>query len=596
MTSRGTFPWRLALMVLSVTGPLLLEASVPVEITEVAPVRFEQRGGAVFADFGKDCYGTLRIDFPAPPPKSRLTIRLGEKAAPDGSIDRRPGGSVNFLEIPLDVGPERNSYRLQIPETAAHRKSAGSCVKPPSETGEITPFRYAEIEGSPVPLRPEGLRQLFVHAPFDDGAASFQSPDATLNDVWELCRQTMKATTAFGVYIDGERERIPYEADAYINMLSHFAFDPDPRVARETIGFLLRHPTWPPEWSLHMPMLVGEYYMATGDISVAREYYEALKGKLLTNKARGDGLIVTPAIIDWPAGERDGYDDGRRASTDPGRLCGPDVNTVANAFRYHALLQMARLAEELGLKAEEDDWVKQAGKVQESFNRVFIDPRTGLYTDGEGCTHSSLHANMLPLAFGMVPQERVGKVADFVESRGMACSVYGAQYLLEALFLARRSDAAIRLLSSRGKRGWWHMIELGSTMTMEAWDPSVKKNLTWNHAWGSAPANIIARFLLGVRPWDPGYSSILIAPQPGSLPWVSGTVPTPRGPVTLKATNGPTFSLEVSIPKDVTARIILPRRSSGTALLDGHPAKADADEGILILQNVPEGKHLLESK
>lgn len=39
---------------------------------------------------------------------------------------------------------------------------------------------------------------------------------------------------------------------------------------------------------------------------------------------------------------------------------------------------------------------------------------------------------MMPLAFGLVPQARKKKVTDFVVSRGMACSVYAAQYLLVA--------------------------------------------------------------------------------------------------------------------------------------------------------------------
>lgn len=587
---------RISLLFLALFGAVsgrLPAVPVAIQVTEIAPLRFEQRGGVVFADFGKDCYGTLRIDFPEPPPRARLNIRLGEKTTPDGSIDRVPGGSVNFLEIPLDVGPERSSYRLEIPD---YRKRAKSCVGARPETGEITPFRYAEIDGSPLPLLSSEVKQLFAHAPFDDTAASFKSSDATLNAVWELCRQTMKATTAFGIYIDGERERTPYEADAYINMLSHFAFDLDPRVARETISFLFRHPTWPPEWTLHMPMLIEDYYMATGDLSVAKEFYEALKKKLLTEKTRPDGLLVTPAIIDWPAAERDGYGGGNVASRDPGRLCGPEVNTVANAFRYHALRQMARLAEALGMKAEAAGWEKAASGVNAAFQRVFFDTAECIYTDGEGCSHASLHANMFPLAFGMVPQERVGKVADFVESRGMACSVYGAQYLLEALFQAGRSDAAIRLLSSRGKRSWWHMIEQGSTMTLEAWDPSVKKNLTWNHAWGSAPANIISRFVLGVRPLNPGYSEILVSPQPGTLQWVSGKVPTPRGPVSLNMTNGAIFDMEIGIPKDVTARIELPKRPSGTVLLDGKPILTEPDGQSLMVRSVPDGLHHLESK
>jgi hypothetical protein len=90
----------------------------------------------------------------------------------------------------------------------------------------------------------------------------------------------------------------------------------------------------------------------------------------------------------------------------------------------------------------------------------------------------------------------------------MACSVYGAQYLLEALFAAGRDKYAVELMAARTGRSWWHMIESGSTMTWEAWDAQAKNNLTWNHAWGAAPANILSRYVLGVRPVEPGYKKL----------------------------------------------------------------------------------------
>ena len=48
-------------------------------------------------------------------------------------------------------------------------------------------------------------------------------------------------------------------------------------------------------------------------------------------------------------------------------------------------------------------------------------------------------------------------------------------------------------------------------------DRKYKPNLDWNHAWGAVPANIIPRFLMGVRPVGPGGEKVLIAPQPGTL-------------------------------------------------------------------------------
>jgi hypothetical protein len=407
----------------------------------------------------------------------------------------------------------------------------------------------------------------------------------------------MKATTAFGIYIDGERERIPYEADAYLNLLSHYACDLDPRVARATFAHLMKHPTWPTEWSLHMPMFAAADYEATGDPQLAAADFAALKQKLLMDKARGDGLLRAYAIVDWPDAERDGYNDHKPAPRDK-RQIGPEVNTVVNAFYINALNRTAMLARALHKDDDAAELEAAAKKAGDSFNRVLFDEQRGAYVDGEGSRHASLHANMFPLAFGLVPPERREKVADFVQSRGMACSVYGAQYLLEALFNAGRDEYAVQLMTARDERSWWHMIELGSTMTLEAWDAKFKPNLTWNHAWGSAPANIISRFVLGVRPLTPGHAKILIAPQAGSLAWSRGRVPTPHGTVMVDMRNEQPFKLVVEIPDGATARVELPPRWKAAGItLDGKPASASSNgEGSAVVADLPAGRHVLESQ
>jgi len=106
---------------------------------------------------------------------------------------------------------------------------------------------------------------------------------------------------------------------------------------------------------------------------------------------------------------------------------GPMVNTVANAFYFHALGQMAFLAEALGETDQARDFRQTAAKVHESFQRAFFDPVRGLYTDGEGSDHASHHANFFPLAFGLVPESRIARIADFIVSKGMACQcLWGA--------------------------------------------------------------------------------------------------------------------------------------------------------------------------
>jgi len=575
--------------------PPKVEEAVPLETTLVAPVSVQQRESVLFADFGRDAYGNLQIDLATAPKRSEIVgIRLGEKLAQDGAIDRHPPGSVNYRELTLPLVPERTHYRLKIPSKPFHLGAAS--VKMPAYIGEVTPFRYVEIESAEITLEGERLRQCRVHAPFDEEAATFESSDPTLNAVWDLCHYTMEGTSAFGVYIDGERERISYEADAYINQLSHYACDLDPRVARATFHRLMAKPTWPTEWSFHMPMIAAEDYRATGDAALAGESWDALKAKLLRDRARSDGLLRANAIVDWPSPERDDYNEGKPAPGDPKQV-GPEINTVANAFYYHALREMAMLARALDKKGDAMELDMEAGQVYQSFNRVFWDTARAVYRDGEGAMHASLHANMFPLAFGLVPAERVNSVANFVQSRGMACSVYGAQYLLDALFAAHRGDAAVALMTDRGKRSWWHMIELGSTMTLEAWDAEYKPNLTWNHAWGAAPANLISRYILGVRPLQPGYSEILIAPQLGALAWVRGKVPTARGPVVIEAKAEKAYTLDVIIPSSAKARIQVPRRKRGQLLLDGQPpSAATVRESDWVLDLPTAGKHHVESQ
>jgi hypothetical protein len=565
------------------------------EITPVAPVQFEKRGEIYFADFGEDAYASLKIDLSTTNAgaqlPSELKVRLGEKLDAGGAIDRKPGGFVSFRDGTMTLQPDKHIYQLELPPEKHPRGNASEQIP---GLGEIAPFRYAEIEGGSLPqLEKTSVSQLFVHAPFNDNASSFESSDQTLNAVWHLCKHTMEATSAFGIFIDGDRERTPYEADAYINQLSFYACDLDPRAARCTFDYLLQHPTWPTEWSFHMPMMAAEDYMATGEVGLARDHWNTLKAKLMMDKARGDGLLRAGAIVDWPMGYRDGFNGGESFPGEKhGRQLGPQFNTAVNAFYYHALQQMALLARALKKENEANEFESKAKQVYESFNRVFFDKERGLYTDGEGSAHVSLHGNMFPLVFGLVPEPCKGKVADYVQSRGMVCSVYGAQYLLEAMFSADKDDYAIRLMTGKTENSWWHMMELGSTMTMEAWDSLAKQNLDWNHAWGAAPANIISRYVLGVRPLEPGYSKILIAPQPGALKWIRGKVPTPHGAVSV-SWNRDTASLDIELPPGATASVELPARFGATKdiILDGKNVKAKPTNAMLLIDGISAGRH-----
>ena len=209
---------------------------------------------------------------------------------------------------------------------------------------------------------------------------------------------------------------------------------------------------------------------------------------------------------------------------------------------------MSELAEALGKKQEAAQFRERERSAQTAFQEKLFDPARGLYRDGVGTDHASEHANLFPLAFGLVPAGDRPRLAQWLVERGMAVSVYAAQYLLEGLFENGDGSAAIALMTAAGDRSWRHMVDSGTTITWEAWDQKYKPNQDWNHAWGAAPANLLPRFVLGVRVLTPGWNRALIQPHPATLASVEGRVPTPRGEIAVSWRQGKNFTMTLDLP------------------------------------------------
>ena len=514
-------------------------------------------------------------------------MHFGEALA-NGRVNRTPPGSVRYSMTRVTLGGAASVVATPPPDARNTRQPAA--VLTPPEWGVVLPFRWVEVEGWPGELRPEHLsRQAAFASAWDDAAATFKSSDDLLDRIWELCRYSIKATTFAGVYVDGDRERISYEADAYLNQLSHYATDRDVQTARDTFDRLLAHPTWPTEWAFHMIFMAHADWMHTGDTTWLAARYDALKPKLLLDRARADGLLPSTEaqrtredIVDWPAGERDGY------------VFTP-VNTVVNAFHLRALALMADLAAVLGRDAEAAGYRARERSTRAAFQGALFDPARGVYRDGEGTDHASAHANLFPLAFGLVPADRAEAVAAWLTGRGMTCSVYAAQYLLEGLFDHGDGVHALALITAATDRSWRHMADSGTTITWEAWDQKYKPNQDWNHAWGAAPANLLPRFVLGARPLAPGWGRARIRPNPGTLTRAAGTVPTPRGPVQIAWTNEAVFTLTLRVPPGMRARIELPARGGSRGVFSGGaPVRARRVASRWLLEDDVAGSVTLE--
>ncbi|WP_146403643.1 family 78 glycoside hydrolase catalytic domain [Planctomycetes bacterium CA13] len=545
-----------------------IPAERSVSLTEQAPVSVKKvNDEVILVDFGKVAYGNLKTRVPDTG-RGEAIFHFGEKLK-DGRIDRNPPGTVRYGEtrIRKEVALKGN-WVIPTPVDSRNTEQAGNkrahppAVLTPKTWRPVMPFRWVEIEGWEGEFKPEYIvRRAAFATDWNDQASSFECSDETLNKIWALCKYSIKATTFAGVYVDGDRERIPYEADAYLNQLSHYYTDDDVKMAATSFDWLIENGTWPTEWAPHMVFMAHAEWMYSGDIQWLKQRYELLKAKTLMHRSGEDGLVRSAEmdrkrhdIVDWPQKERDGY-------------VFTEINTVVNAFHIEAIKQMAEMARAIGKNEEADAFESRVELAKASFQRTLFDETSGIYRDGVGTDHSSIHANFFPLAFGLVPDDKLAGVISWLKERDMQCSVYAAQYFMEGLFENGLDDKAIELMIADGDRSWKHMVESGTTISWEAWDLKYKPNQDWNHAWGAAPANLLPRFVLGAQSDAPGWTTAMIRPCPGGLAYARGTIPTPRGPVSIDWKNEATFEMSLTLPDGMVAKVDLPATGETTGVL-----------------------------
>ncbi|PYE87293.1 family 78 glycoside hydrolase catalytic domain [Phyllobacterium leguminum] len=514
--------------------------SRPASTTVWRPVtakRSRQDGAVHFVDFGKVWFGNIIITPDDENKGTPVILRLGEKLGTDGRIDRHPFGTVRYYEIQTTLG----DVPFSPPLTPADLRGMES-GKP------AMPFRYVEIEGWRGAL-PEGAVTLesVVSDKYEArGGITFTSGSETaaqLNRLMELGEHTMAATSFMGLFVDGDRERIPYQADGYINQLGWYMTTGDWTVPRRTIDALFKAPTWPSEWMVQLIFMVWADYQATGDKDYLAEIFDRLKIYTLfwfvddtglvntTNKALADNFArrtkadYLEDIVDWPQGERDGYDMR-------------PYNTVVNAFVHAGFVLMAAMADELGRPRDANTLRGTAEKLRLKIQEKLIDRQRGIFVDGLGSTHAAAHSTFFPLAFDLVPPEQVNASLAHIETRiaahggGFPCSVYGAQYLLEGLFRHGAGHIALPLMLNRTERGWLHMMDkYDATVTHEAWDVKFKENIDWTHAWGAAFLDITQRFILGARMLAPRWARWTLQPDPWVAESMRATIPTPHGTI-----------------------------------------------------------------
>jgi hypothetical protein len=140
------------------------------------------------------------------------------------------------------------------------------------------------------------------------------------------------------------------------------------------------------------------------------------------------------------------------------------------------------------------------------------------------------------------------------------CTLYYKFYLIEALEKAGQAEQFTEALTP-----WKEMLDAGLTTFAETPDPARSDC----HAWSASPVYYFLSLVSGIKPASPGFKSVRIEPNPGSLKNIDATMPHKLGPI------------HVKLQKDknhLTGEITLPIHLDGVFIWNG--VQRQLNEGI----------------
>ncbi|MFI1772403.1 glycoside hydrolase family 78 protein [Thalassobellus citreus] len=305
-------------------------------------------------------------------------------------------------------------------------------------------------------------------------------------------------------------------------------------------------------------------YQQFGDEKVIKDHYpfmkkwvlymekSYLKNDLMTKDKYGD-WCVPPESLEIIR------------SKDPNRLT--DGEVLSSAFYYHLLQIMKKFSTISGAdKSDAIYYNDLANRVKKAFNAKYFHPETYSYAN------NTVTANVLPLAFDMVPDNLQDKVfqnmvhqVEVVKQGHVSTGVVGIQFLMRTLTDFGRGDLAYKLASNKTYPSWGYMVENGATTIWELWNGNTAnpKMNSQNHVMLLGDLMIwYYENMAGIKSSSkyPGFKQIIMKPDfEAGLTYVNASYKSSHGLIKShwkKKKNR--LEWEITVPANTSALVYLP--------------------------------------
>lgn len=355
-------------------------------------------------------------------------------------------------------------------------------------------------------------------------------------------------------------EQLMYVGDTRLEVLTTYVTTGDDRLPRKALqmfdasrlpsGFTQsRYPCRVtqiiPPFSLWWICMVHDYFMWRNDMAFVRGLLPGVRAVLDgCERTRGrDGLLHPPDgwnFVDWVPGWQAGVPLG--ADGEP--------NAISNLQYVLALQAAAALEARLGRRVLASDYQQRAAALATRIRALFWNKRRGLFAYDLAQRHFSEHTQALAVISGVALDKHRASIARVLAAPNdlERTTWYFTHYLFEALALLELPAALF------GRLQLWHdLVAQGFRTTPESPDPCRSDC----HAWSAHPLYHYSANVLGVKPAAPGFGRVRIAPQPGTLEYVAGSVPHPRGAIHVALTNEQErLTAEITLPRGIRGEFV----------------------------------------
>ncbi len=431
--------------------------------------------------------------------------------------------------------------------TTAVTKHGNSYTFTMLPTNDYTGFRYAWIHFDRVvaPVHISNLEAVYRVFPANY-IGSFHCSNNLLNKIWEIGAYTVRlnlARDATGSILRPDRgDRYPWMGDDRVSHHTLFDVFGDYWLARNDFDYFVTpgakniNINGIPGYTLDWVIAMYDYYMYSGDLSSAEKHKADIKSILTDLDTTGTppGWLFT----DW----------------EPGLNTTTDRSVMAFHIKY---LQAAEAGMQLA-RAMHD--TKDLADFRQRRNSMLAFLKESpLWVKGLG-RHRLADAILAGYA-SSYPKSLMSDTA----------TPYFTYFVAQALADVGQDQRALNTIL----KTWGRMVKLGGTSTWEFFQTPWGKVYTGNpqppelndmindtislcHPWSSGATAWLSDHVLGITPTSPGFKTCLIKPFFGNLSWAYGSVPTPKGRISVWWKKvGKKYVVKFHAPKGVKVHLVV---------------------------------------